>query len=371
MPGEFLRINNVKRFEQVLSRVTMRMDQDPSQAFSQAFPGMIGQLTEPLGPWRGREEMRMEIPGIQDDARAVARQERAEHGDYDAFHIVALRGMELAGPSQTVYQADFDFGGMPAEKAAHLAARPRRDWNRTVTRAMLDVITQGAFTDGSNDPSEAFAWSVTDQRGNTVTQDLATENSDQVAAVVAHSGQSVNWPLRDGGETSTGHDHVETAAGASWTIALGNSARDNIVEHPGNGRVRGFAGANVAADIRSVAKTEYGAIESRVPLISQGDARENGFGEVHPIAPLESVDYFFAPDMPDDIIVYVAGNKRPVYASVGAVGAEGQNLDVGDWTENLAATTGGEIQGTKWGYRRFISMGVHDPTAIYVQEITA
>jgi len=192
-----------------------------------------------------------------------------------------------------------------------------------------------------------------------------------VPTVVANSTQTVTWPLRDGEVTATGHDHLLPAAGATWTVALAATARDLITEHPGNGRVVGYVGANVSADVRAALKTEYGAVESRVPFIISGDVNGGGFGSATQIGMIDEVEYFHCPDVPDDIAVYVASNKKPFYLAPGAVGVNGENLSITAWTENLAATTGGEIRGLRYGYRDWVTMGVRDPTAVVVQEITA
>jgi hypothetical protein len=369
--SDIVRIQNVRRFDQVVSRVTYRMEQSPSRIFQEMMPGSIMRYTEDIGPWEGRGDEHWEVPTTAQDAHAVSRSERADRGEYDMHHIVAKRGVDMAGRTQRVDQEDFDYGGMPQEKVVELSARPRRDWNKTAAETILDVLTQGAFGRTDDTPQEAFQPSVTDFNGNTINFPQATEDSDFVADVVAHSGQNVNWPLRDGSTTGTGHDHVSNAAGGSWTLSLGRTARDHIREHPGNGRVYALCGANVAADVRSKAKTEYGAVESRTEFITTGDEDAGAFADIAPLATLESVDYFHMPDMPDDIAVYLASNKQPVYASPGAVSAEGRQLANGDWTENIEQTTGGELSGLKWGYRRWFDAGVQDPTALFVQEVTA
>lgn len=368
MPGDFNDIRNHKLFEQVLVRQQRLAEMDPKKAFASLAPGFLGALSESMGPWRGREEVRFEVPGAAEDANAVAPHERARLGSTDMFHVVAEPGMLLAGKTQWVSPDDFRYG-MTAEKAAERAGRPLVDFNQKTSKVVMDVITQGAFSDGSDDFSDAFAWSATDLNGTAVTHTLATENANQVADVIAHSGQAVEWPLRDGSVAAAGHDHMLEAQGASWTETLADTARDTILEHPGAGRVAAIVGANVAADVRAQLKTEYGAVESRVPFIKEGFVRDDGFGATDSLGRIGSVDYIYAPDVPDDIAIYYASNQKPFYHSVGDAAAQsvGGSDGLGGWSETMDVERGG----LKYGYRNYFTAGCKLPTMVALAEYTA
>lgn len=367
--GEFKKIRNYTQWLEVHDRVQQRLDMNPARVFEMAAPNVLGQVAESVGPWEERHTKRWSFYDANDDARAIGPQERAREGDLAEKHIVAPPGFEMAGPTHVVTPKDFRYAGMNLNQAAERAARPRLSWNQKVAKVLMDVLTQGAFSDANDNPSDNFAWTADDQNGNTITQDLATQNSEQVAAVVANSTQSMNWPLRDGTETGTGHDHIFLAQGASWTQALAKTHRDTITEHPGNSaRVNALVGANVAEDVRADLKSEFGAIESRTPFVSDGIPDAGAFGEAVPVGPpVDSVQYFFMPDMPDDIAVYYASNKRPLYMSIGEIDSRGESVGTGAWTEQRDP----ERRGTKFGYRDYFTAGIQDPLAIAIAEFTA
>ena len=371
MPGDFNTIRNHTLFEQVRVRVMERqLSMDPKQAFASANPGFLAELVDPMGPWRGREEVRMEIPGVAEDAVAVDPVDHVTLGSTDMGHIALEPGILVSGKAQMVGPDDFRYGMTPAQ-AAERVARPVIDWNQKVAKNLFDVVTQGAFSDGSNDFSDNFAPTYTvDKTAQTVAQPLATQSASVAAAVVANSTQTfAHWPLADGTLASAGHDHLLPTQGASWTETLADTARDLILEHPNMGMVKAFVGSNVAADVVAALKSGYGAIESRVPLVggSQGGTA-GGFGEQQMITqPIGDVRYVHVTNMPDDIAVYCAINRRPAYMSAGALGEGGQELHEAGWATRPDDETGFR----KFGYRRYVSMGIKDPLAIAVAEYTA
>lgn len=367
--GDFVKIRNYTQWLEVHSRVQQRLDMNPARVFEQAAPNVLSSVTESFGSWRERQTERWSFYDENQDARAIAPDERAQEGDLAERHIVALPGFEMAGPTHIVRPSDFKYGGMNLQQAAERAARPRLSWNQKVAKTLMDVLTQGAFSDSSSDPSNNFAWTAEDQDGRTVTQNLASQDSEQVADVVANDSQSMEWPLRDGGQTSTGHDHIFQSQGASWTQSLAKTHRDTITEHPGNSpRVNALVGANVAEDVRSDLKSEYGAIESRTPIVQEGIPDAGAFGAANPVGPpVDSVQYFFMPDMPDDIAVYYASNKNPLYMSMGEIDANGEQVGTRGWTEQRDP----ERRGQRYGYRDYFTAGVQDPLAIAIAEFTA
>lgn len=353
MPGDFNLIRNHKLFEQVLTGVQRENAMDPKAAFASAMPGFLGNVTENIGPWAGREEMRFEIPGVAEDALAVDFHERAKLGDTSMFHVVAEPGLLLAGRTQQVSPNDFRHG-MSMDQAVERANRPQIDYNQKVAKSLLDVLTSGGATAGSL--TEAFAWSANDGLGNSVSQPLAAENGNQVAAVLAHSSQTVEWPLRNGSAAAAGHDHVASSAGA-WTEAIAATQRDTILEHPGAGRVQAYVGATVAAAVRAAIKTEYGAIDPRVPFVLEAPVRVDGFGSADALGTIGSVDYVFSPDMDTNQALYVAANRKPFYASTGASGYSQSGDGVGAWSESGDP----ETAGVRYGFRQYTALGVKEP----------
>ena len=366
MPGEFLNpVGNIQVFEQILARVQRVPDLDPKKAFQSATPGVVGALTELQGPWRGREEMRFEIPGVTQGAKAVGPEERMELGTDDIGHIVALPGFELAGHSQRVSPEMFHYGGMTQERARELAAKPILDFNDEVSQIMLDVMTSGDF---SGAVANNFAWSATDLASNSQSQALATQNADQVANVYANDGQTfTHWPLRDGTQAAAGHDHIFDTGGA-WTQATALTQINNVLEHPGNRTPVGYVGSTVATAIEADMKSELGAVDARVPLV-EGDVAlaSASFAGATPIGVRGGIRYFHMVDLPADGAIYAAAGKKPFHLSIGAVGAEGVGIDTGAWSENGDP----ERRGVTYGYRRYVAAGVKDPLAVTTGEFAA
>ncbi len=359
MSGEFLTgPNGVTRFEHIVERVMKRPDLDPKAAFATATPGVIGQLTDMMGSWRGREELRWEIPGVTQGARAIGPDERMVTGEDDVGHIAAQRGFELAGYSMRVGKQDFDYGGMSAETAVELAKKPILNFNDEVSKIMLDVMTSGDFSGAVTDN---FAWSAADLREQSQSQDLPTQGARVAANVYANSAQTFeHWPLRDGTKAAAGHDHIR-ATGVAWTAAGAKASADDILEHPGNGRVVAYVSTEVAEDVHGDLKTEY-ANNGPLQGFVEGDPSLLGaaFGGATRIGVRAGIDYWHMPDLPTASAVFVAAGKKPMHLHVGATGGNGQALGTGGWLERGDPERGG----TTYGYREFVSAGIKDPLAI-------
>lgn len=360
MPGEFLSpVGSIQVFEHVLARVQRLPEMDPKTAFRTATPGVIGQLTEQMGPWRGREDVRFEIPGVTQGGRAVGPEERMEVGTDDIGHIVALRGFELAGHSQRVSPEMFSFGGMTQERANSLAAKPILDFNDEVaSNIMMNVMTSGDF---SGAVADDFQWSATDLSGNSVSQPIITDDADQVPNVYANGTQTfTHWPLRDGTQASAGHDHLFDT-GAAWTESSARTQINNVLEHPGNNTPVAYVGSTVASSVVADLKSEFGAIESRTRLVTEGlDLKGDDFAFASPIGERGGVMYFHMVDMPTSAALFVARGKKPFHLNLGAVGAEGGQIGTRAWTERGDP----ERRGTTYGYRDYVSAGVKDPLAV-------
>lgn len=358
---------------QMLKRTVEEMNDaalmDPSSVFSTAQPGFLQELVENIGPWESNNTKRWQFYGVGDQAKAVGPNERARQGQFDAKHVVGLPGMEVAGPTHDILPIDY-VRGLDARGAAKRVQEPILQWNRVASHTLLDIVTQGAYSRSDDTPQEGFAWTVDDFDGDTHTQDLFSEADDSVPTVVANSSQSMAWPLRDGTETSTGHDHViDAAGGADWTLALGRTHRDLITEHAMTPiRVRAIVGVDIAEDIRGVMKSELDAVESRREFIDRAFIDGGGFCDATPIVEnLEGVSYFHAPDLPDDLAVYYASGMRPHYFAPGRIDDRGDRLDTGAWSE----MGNPETRGTKYGFRSYLSAGTHNPVASVVAKFDA
>jgi hypothetical protein len=357
------RVHNDIVFDSVLHRIQQLPALDPSLAFQQALPGFLNDIVEMEGPWPGRDTKRWAIDSKSDIGKAIGPDQRARIGGVATKHIVALRGLEIAGVTQKVGFQDFQYGGMTVEAAERKALLPLRSFNERVSKAMFDVVTSGDF---SGSPTEDFRWSATTQDGETVQADIITDTANEVPDVFANSTQTFLWPLRTGGETATGHDHV-VDTGAAWSVATAATQRDLVLEHPGAGRVIAYVGATVAAAVRAQAKTEYGAISERIPLVREGQTRGGFLDSTNMGIYLDSVEYHFVADMPTNTALYVASNQKPFHMSIGANGVDGKSIGRGSWQE----TGDQERLGKYYGFRNFLSAGMKNPVGAAIVEHAA
>ena len=360
--GEFLTVRNYGMFEQVGYDLIQRQELDPASVFNRGpVPGFLGSLFESVGPWTRMEQKRWELVSANGNARAVARNERMTQGGYTKKHIVALPGMELAGETQTVLPSDWEIGMTEADVSRRVS-RPLLDWTKTVYQEVtMDVATQGAFN-GSGTPSEGFAFDVTDIHGNTVTHPKVSVSATAVPDTVANGTESAfTYATRTGSESAA--DHV-VSSGASWNTTDAATYRDLLTIRPSNSvMTRAYVGANVATSIRGVMKSETQNTMGKREFVDLAIRDAGGLGEAFPIVfGLEGVDYFHAPDLPDDLALYVPENKRPFYYSIGSRGLNGSQVATGAWFEELNK----ETRGTAYGYRQDINAGCWDKTGIVV-----
>lgn len=364
--GEFLSpVGTISVFEQVIDRVMRVPDSDPKMAFRTATPGIIGELTQVLGAWQGRGDLRFELPGTTQGAKAVGPEERMDVGSDDIGHIVAKPGFALAGHSQRVFDYMFQYGGMTQERANALAAKPILDFNDEVSHIMLDVMTSGDY---SGSQADAFSWSATDKYGNTVNQPLITDTANEVENVYAYGGQTfTHWPMRDGTLAAAGHDHLFDT-GAPWTNASAQTQADNIREHPTNGRVRAHVGSTVAAAVQADLKSEYGGtvlVQSQVE--NNFSAKGAEFAAAERIGVRGSIEYFHVVDFPTNGALFVAAGKKPFHLNIGMVGEGGRSIEKRSWAEAGDPERGG----TTWGFRDFVAAGVIDPLSVSYGEFAA
>ncbi len=360
--SEFVLIDNYTTFHQVIRKVEELVDSDPARVFAQAAPGFLGRLCEDIGAWQGKDEMAFEFVGKGGKGVAVGSDEPAPRGSFNKKQIVGLPGFEVAGFTHVIRKQDFLYG-LKQEDAARRAERPRLEFNRLIAENILDTVLQGGKSTGT--PVEGFVWGATDVKGNAITQRKVSEVANQVVpTVVANATQTMLWPLRDGTETAVNHDHVIAAGGAAWTLALARTARDLILEHPGNANVVAIVGATVAETIRTVMKSELGAISERQTFIKLAIVNGGGYCDAYPVAEnLEGVDYLYSPDMPATTAIYFASNKKPFYLSMGQTAPGGQKMGTGAWAKSVEEEF---APGANYGYREYATMGCKDPTAVVI-----
>jgi hypothetical protein len=353
------RVHNDIVFDQVLQRVQALPQMDPTLAFQNALPGFLNEIVEMEGPWPGRDTKRWAIAGAGEIGKAIGPDQRARIGGVSEKHIVALRGFEVAGVTQKIGHQDGLYGGTSLEQKERKALMPLRSFNERASKSMFDVVTAGDF---SGSIAEDFRWFAQSQDGETVQADIHTDTADSVPDVYANSTQTFLWPLRTGGLTGTGHDHV-IDTGAVWALAGAATARDLVMEHPGAARVRAYVSSTVAALVRAQAKTEYGAIVERVDIVKSGAFREGGFGSANSMGiVMDGVEYVHAPDIPADKAIYVAANQKPFHMHIGNTGVDGSPIGRGSWTE----IGDQERLGKYFGFRDVLSLGMKNPVgAVY------
>jgi len=369
--GEFLDpVGTITVWEQVLASVQRAAQMDPKMAFRTATPGAIGELTSAnigdiTGPWRGREEVRIEIPGTTNGAKAIGPEERMRQGTDDIGHIVALRGFELAGHTYKVTPEMFGYGGMDGRRARELAAKPRLDFNETVAKNMLDVMTSGDY---SGSQTNAFAWSATDLSGNSQSQALFTDTADEVENVYPYDGQTfTHWPLRNGSTAAAGHDHLFDTA-AVWSAADAKTQADHIREHPTNGVIKAYVGSTIATAVQAAKKSDLSSISAVQPLTEQNlAAKGSDFGFAQRVGDYDGVDYYHMVDLPTSGALYVSAGKMPFHLNIGVLGTDGSLIGTRDWSEDGDK----ERRGISYGYRDYVSAGVRDPLAVSYGEHAA
>lgn len=369
MPGEgFINpVGSIQTFRQYVDRVNRMPAMDPKLAFRSATPGVLSNLFDVMGPWQGRASERFEIPGVNEGIRAVGRDQRMVQGKDDIGHIVALPGFEVAGFSQTVHPEDFAYGLTP-ERAADLARKPQLDFNFGIAKDILmDVITSGDY---SGSITNAFAWSAEDLDGNTASQQLITDDADQVENVYAYDGQTfTHWPLRDGTQAAAGHDHLFDT-GAVWSAATAKTQADNVREHPTNGPIRAFVGSTVAAAVQAAKKSDYAGFSAVVEQVERDfAAKGSDFAGATPIGIYEDIQYFHMVDLPASGALYMASNKSPFHLHIGQLAAPGMPVGKGAWANDHRVND--ELQGITYGMRDYVAAGVKDPMAVSYGEHAA
>lgn len=367
--GEFINITNYRQFENIAREIMAAPDLDPTLVFQSAVPGFLQRLFKDAGAWPSREQKAWEFPNKLNGARSVSPNERARMDGYAKRQIVSMPGWEIAGRTQTVGPSDFMFQGMTQTDVTARAMRPRLDWNKTVFSAALDVISATGKTTGA--PVANGKYTINDFDGNSVAKTLVTDSADQCGDVIANASQSVLWPLRDGTEAAANHQHTFLAAGAAWTLALGRTHRDTIVEHPNNPvTVECYVGKNTAEDIRAVMKSELniGGVTSGEAFVKLGITAGGGLGDAVPIVSgLEGVTYYYAPDMDADQALYVASGKRPFYYSSGAMGVNGVSVGTGPWFEE----DNKETRRGSYGFREYQNLGCDVPVDAAIVDYVA
>lgn len=366
MPGEFLSpVGSIQSFVRVVDKVQRLPELDPKKAFRTATPGAIGDLVEQMGPWEGRGALRFEMPGVTEGVKAVGRDQRMFQGKDKISHIVAMPGFELAGFTQTVHPEDFAYG-LTAERARDLAAKPILDFNDGVAHILLDVITSG---DKSGSITDDFKWSAKDLDDNTTSQDIITDDANQVPNVFANSTQTILWPLRDGTQAAANHDHLSDT-GAVWSAADAKTIANNIREHPTMGRVRMYVGSTIAAAVQAAKKTDYaGTVLIKDQVENSYSSKGSDFGYATPIGFYDDIEYLHMVDLPASGVLAVAAGHRPFHAHIGYKPAPGINGDKGAWTRNHAEND--ELLGLSYGYRRYFAAGVKDPLSVAYAEMAA
>jgi hypothetical protein len=358
MPGEFLDpVGSIQTFVRVVDDVMRLPELDPKRAFRTATPGAIGDLVEQMGPWEGRGGLRFEMPGVTQGVKAIGRDQRMLQGTDKISHIVALPGFELAGFSHTVHPEDFAYG-LTAERARDLAAKPVLNFNDGVAHILMDIITSGDYSGSITDD---FQWSAKDLDDNTASQQIITDDANQVPNVFANSTQTILWPLRNGTQTAVNHDHLSDT-GAVWSAANAKTQADNIREHPTMGRIRAYVGSTVAAAVQAAKKSDFtNTVLIKEQVENSFSAKGSDFGFASPIGIYEDIEYHHMVDLPASGVLMVAAGTKPFHAHIGYKPAPGINGDKGAWTRNHAEND--ELLGMTWGFRKYFSGGVKNPLA--------
>lgn len=364
--GEFKTIGNVKQFIEATTQHQQGLVRD-TYAFRSAIPDFLRPFVQDIGPWPGDKDVAWDAAQPTLGGRAVATLEKAHLGSFDTYQIVAKPSIQIGGHTYRTTPDDFIYP-MAAQIAALKAEQPILEWNRAMAEAILDIALSGAFSSSTNDFTEAKAFTVKNFRGTDVAVSKPTESATVASATVAHASHLTTWPDRKGGTFAAGHDHVIAAAGASWTAALGRTARNHITEHPGQNKVLAIVGKNVDEDVRGVVTTTRANTESGVGFAQLGLANSDFGSAPQFIATHENVDYYFQPDMPDDIAMYVAAGKKPIGVSIGRMRTDGQTDSPFPW--NTLGQEDRETRAVEYGFRGFGSAYIVDPVALYLVEYT-
>lgn len=366
--AEFKTIGNVKQFLELQTRHATELVQS-GVVFTDPIPAALKPLVRALGPWPGADDWAWNFMNPDDEGRAVGPEEKARIGGFDTFQVVAKPPIEVAGHSQRISgRNDFRHGGMSMQIAREKITRPTREWNKAIAREAFNVFTSGGFKGSSAARTEGYTFTVKNFRGNDVSVQAVTESATRASATVAHSGQLVTWGDKQGSTMAAGHDHVPANAGGDWTEALGRTARDHLLEHPGVNAVDAYVGATVAEDVFTQLGTEAANTDRSWMLAQSGLPGEDEFGIPTPIGTHDGVRYYRLDAFPDTLGVYFARGRKPLGLTVGIQRADGNEMP-GAW--NDAHLMDPETQAVNYGYRGPAAVHVVEPTSIYVANYAA
>lgn len=359
--AEFKTIGNVKQFLELQTRHAQKLAHD-GILFNSPIPAALAPFTRVLGPWPGADDMAWDFLNPDGEGRAVSPEEKARIGGFDTRQIVAKPNIEIAGHTFRVSpKNDFRHGGMSLQIAQEKITRPHREWNRAVARELVNVVTCGAYKN-SGTRTEGYTFTIKDFNGTNVAIQSVTESANQATPTVAGSHHVMQFPDRHGDLLSAGHDHVPADAGGVWTEALGKTARDHILEHPGNHGVDAYVGESVVDEIEAQIESVRASTESGVQF-EMGGATEQDFGIPTYIGMHDNVRYFRWDDLPANLGLYMARGRKPLALSVGIQRADGVEMPKA-W--NNARVADPETEAIEYGFRGPTGAHVVEPTSIYI-----
>lgn len=366
--AEFKTIGNVKQFIEAHTLHAQGLVQG-GYVFRDPIPGFLRPFVNSMtGGWPGNNDMAFDFMDPHTKGVVVSQNEKAPLGGFDTWQLIAKPPVMIAGHSQRVSKDDFWHGTMSSDIAAAKIQRPVYEWNRSVAEAIMDLFTAGAYLN-SGTLTEAGVFGAKNRNGATVEVAKPTESATVGTTTIAHASHLVRFPDRKGGRFAAGHDHVIADAGAAWTEALGKTARNHIMEHPGAMGVVCYMGKNPAEDVEAVIETVRTNTESGVQFEEVGVAVPNDFGSPpQRIALHDGVEYFYQPDIPDDIAVYLARGTKPITYVTGLIGTDGNPQYPYAWDSSPIMDP--ETGAVEYGYRGHAAAYITNPVGLYVVDYT-
>lgn len=359
---EYKTLGNVKQFIETATLHAQGLVQN-GIIFDSPIPAALKPLVRGLGPWPGSDDWAWDFTTPDNKGYAIASEEKARLGAFDTYQIVAKPPIEIAGLSYRVGNDDFRNGGMSLQIAAEKIRRPERDWNNAISEALLNVFTSGAYTGASAARTNGYAFTVKNVAGADVSIAKVTESANRATPTVAHASHLALWPDKQGGQFSAGHTHLPANAGGVWTEALGRTARDHLLEHPGVNAVDCYVGSDVVDDVFEEI-TDTAALTNKAnELLVTGTATEDNFGVPSLIGTVDGVKYSRLDCLPANLAVYFARGRKPLGVSVGVQRADGSKMPR-SW--NDVHLMDPETGAVNYGFRGFAGAHVVEPTSIYI-----
>lgn len=361
--GEFIEISNVRQFTDVQVRHAEQLVRG-GIIWDDMVPRFLQPFTQRMGSWNGRDDWASPHLDPSSRGRAVGTEDHAHIGGQRQRQIVAKPGFEVAGRTQTVSSDDFTHP-MGPEIARQKITEPEQEFTRAVAEGLLNMVMADQHDNSAYNEGQTFHARNFD--GVDTVVDTVSESADEASATVAGSHHSINWPDKQGGTFSSGHDHIQSNTGG-WSESKAETARDHLLEHPGqNGPVWAFVGATVRDSVETDIESVRSGTESGVDFEQLNPGPEEQFGVPSEVGTHDGVRYFHVGALPDQFAIYMDSNVPHIGLWMGEGGEDGQTRkQPRAW--NNRGQQHPETDVTEYGFRGYAVPHVTNPVGIFLHD---